>query len=100
MDEDAKSASLVLLRFVTDKEAKLRYGAKLRASMQASISRGEEPSGYRVEWILQTVSDIFTWLGTRAAEFNAKHPQDRVSADDFSDILATASARLKKSRKP
>jgi len=94
-DDTAKNASRILLKFVSDKEAKLRYGAKLRVEMQATIGRGENPTGYRVEWILKTVTELFTWLGNKAAEFNSEHPQDAVSTDDFSDILATAQARIK-----
>lgn len=99
MNETAKNASRILLKFVTDRDAKLRYGAKLRNMMQETISRGEEPKGYRVDWILKTVNEMFQWLSTKAAEFNAQYPQDAISADDFSDVLATASTRLRNPRR-
>jgi len=66
--------------------------------MQEAIGRGESPKGYRIDWILKTVSDLFALLGEKAAEFNAAHPQDAVSADDLSDVLATAQAKLKSPR--
>ena len=97
MNDTAKKANLIILRFVTDKEAKLRYGAKLRTQMQEAIGRGEDPSGYRVDWICRTTAELFAWLSTKAAEFNSAHPQDCISADDFSDVLATAQSRLKNS---
>jgi hypothetical protein len=95
MNDTAKNANRIILKFITDKEAKLRYGAKLRAEMQEMLGRGEEPKGYRVEWILRTVNELFTWLGEKAAEFNAAHPQDAISVDDFSDVLATAQMRIR-----
>lgn len=98
MNETARNANRILLKFITDKESKLRYGAKLRAEMQEAIGRGESPKGYRVDWILKTVTELFGWLGEKAAEFNAAHPQDAISADDFSDVLATAQMRLRNRR--
>jgi hypothetical protein len=98
MNETARNANRIILKFVTDKDAKLRYGARLRAMMQEAISRGEEPKGYRVDWILKTVTEMFAWLATKAAEFNAAHPQDAISADDFSDVLSTAQMRIKNRR--
>jgi hypothetical protein len=95
MNETAKNANRIILKFVTDKEAKLRYGARIRAQMQEQISQGIEPKGYRVDWILKTVTQMFGWLSERAAEFNAAHPQDAISADDFSDVLSTAQLRLR-----
>ena len=99
MNETAKNANRIILKFVTDKEGKLRYGARIRAMMQEAISRGEEPKGYRVDWILKTVTEMFGWLSVKAAEFNAAHPQDAISSDDFSDVLSTAQMRLR-SRRP
>lgn len=95
MNETARNAHRILLRFITDKEAKLRYGARLRAMMQEAIGRGESPTGYRVDWILKTVTEMFAWLAVKAGEFNAAHPQDAISADDLSDVLSTAQMRLK-----
>lgn len=95
MNDTARNANKILLRFIVDKDAKLRYGARLRAQTQEAIGRGESPTGYRVDWILKTVTEMFAWLAERAAEFNAAHPQDAISADDFSDVLATGQMRLR-----
>jgi hypothetical protein len=92
--ETARKASLILLRFVTDREAKLRYGARIRAMMHEAIERGEEPKHYRVKWIVNTTGELFQWLANKAAEFNAAHPQDAISTDDLSDLLATAQSKL------
>lgn len=95
MDNAAWAANRILLRFITDKETKLLHGARLRAEIHEQIARGIEPSGYRVDWITKTVGGLFGWLSERAAEFNAAHPQDAISTDDLSDVLATAESRLK-----
>lgn len=95
MNDTAKNANRIILKFVTDKEAKLRYGARIRAHMQEQLAQGVEPKGYRVDWILKTVTEMFGWLSEKAAEFNAAHPQDAISADDFADVLSTAQMRLR-----
>jgi hypothetical protein len=98
MDETYINANQILYRFRTDKNAKLRHGAKLRAEMVALLQQGKEPSGYRVDWIVETVNELIAWLGTRAVEFGQRYPQDAVSADDLSDVLATAQSRIKRAR--
>jgi hypothetical protein len=94
-DQTLINANRILLRFVTDIEAKVRYGARMRQAMFDAMNRGEEPKGYRIDFINRTANQAIGWLAERAAEFNAKHPQDRISTDDFADILATAHARLR-----
>lgn len=95
MDEATmKNANRILLRFVTDQEGKVRYGLRQRQAYFEAMERGEEPKGYRVEFVSQTANQIFSWLAERAQEFNRQYPQDRLSTEDFKDILATAHARL------
>jgi len=99
MDDASKNATRILYRFVTDKDSRLQYGSKLRAEMHEAIKRGEEPQGYRIEWIKSCVKDIFQLLGNKAAEFNVLYPQDRISNMDMHDVLVTAVAKLRNSGK-
>lgn len=95
MDDTAKKANLILVRFVTDIETKIRYGQKQRQIMVEALEKGENPRGYRVDWISKTANQIIGFLGDRGAEFNNSFPQDRISTEDFADVLATAQARLR-----
>lgn len=95
MDETAVKASRILLKFVTDKDAKLRYGLQRRAEMFKRMADGEEPSGYRAEWIKTSVNAVLKTLIEKAQEFNAMYPQDTISTKDFLDVLATTANRVK-----
>lgn len=95
MDDTAKKANLILVRFVTDIETKVRYGQRQRNAMVEALNRGEDPRGYRVEWISKVANQVISLLGERGIEFNTAYPQDRISTEDFQDVLATAQARLR-----
>jgi hypothetical protein len=97
MDEATyKKANQILLRFVTDIEGKLRYGARIRLQMHETLNRGEDPNNYRSEFIAKASTELFGWLALKAEEFNELYPHDRMSSEDFSDILATAQFKLSK----
>lgn len=94
-DQTLRNANAILIRFITDIDSKLRYGSKQRQNYLEAIDRGEEPKGYRVEYICKTVEQLIGWLSIKAKEFNDKYPQDRISVEDLMDILATTHAKLK-----
>lgn len=96
MDEVGINANAILLKLITDKEARLRYGMKKRAEMIAAVQRGEEPTGYRAEWLKETVRAVFRLMASQAAMFNTVHPRDRISTNDFIDVLNTAIGKLLK----
>lgn len=93
-DATLKNANEVLVRFVSDIDAKLRYGLRQRQAYFDAIERGEDPSNYRVNFISQTANEIFGWLAEKGREFAQRFPQDRLSTEDLKDILITAHARL------
>lgn len=95
MNDDAgRAANQILMKFVTDDGARIEYGIQARRRMQADIAAGVSPTGYRVEWIQETVAGVFEYLSRAAAEFNAAHPQDCISNYDLADVLATAGHAL------
>lgn len=95
MDEATmKNANRILLKFVADIDGKVKYGLRQRQAYFEALERGEEPNNYRIEFISKTANQAIGWLAERAVEFNRQFPQDRLSAEDFKDILATAHARL------
>jgi hypothetical protein len=96
-DESSQSAVAILLKYRTDVQARLEYGRRARQAMHKTISQGTEPTGYRPEWIKSTVRALFGFLASKSAEFNILWPQDRISSDDFADILNTAINKLKAS---
>lgn len=90
-----QAANEILLRFVTDVDAKLRFGAKMRQQIVDALDKGEDPKGYRWDFLNETSTNLFAWLAERAQEFDAAYPQDKVSAQDMADILALAQMKLK-----
>ncbi len=95
MDEATiKNANQILIRFVSDLEAKVRYGLKQRQAYHEAVERGEEPRDYRSDFLNKMANEIFGWLGERGQEFSKLYPQDRLSVEDFKDVLITAHARL------
>lgn len=95
-DDTAIKASQILLKFVTDKGAKLKYGLMRRAEMFEEIAKGVEPTGYRAEWIREAIRAVMKTLVQKAEEFNTKWPQDCISTKDFLDVLVTATDRIRK----
>ena len=93
-DKTLKNANKILIKFITDIDAKVQYGLKQRKLMFEQIEKGIQPTGYRIDFINQSVREIFDLLLKRAKDFNEKHPQDRLSTEDFMDILATAQHRI------
>ncbi len=95
MDETTmRNANRILLRFVDDEDAKVRYGLKLRQAYFEAIERGEVPNDYRSTYISDVANRIFGWLADQAEDFEKRYPQDRLSSEDLKDILLTAHSRL------
>lgn len=99
MDDTSQAANRILLRLVSDKEARVKFGLKQRQAMMSAIKRGEEPQGYRPDWIRNTVRAVFQTLAEKAMEFNEIHPQDRISNHDLADVIATCASRLRNTSK-
>jgi len=93
-DATAQNATRILIKFVSDVEAKVRYGLRQRQLYHEAVERGEEPKNYRSDFLNKMANDAIGWLAERAREFNATYPQDRLSIEDFKDVLITAHARL------
>jgi hypothetical protein len=96
MDKTFRNANLIIKTFFIDQEAKLANGYRLRKKMHEDIARGE-PRGYRARWILETSTSIFSVLGEKAKEFNARHEGDVISVDDMLDVLETSISKIKSS---
>lgn len=93
-DATAQNATRILIRFVTDLEGKVRYGLRQRQLYHEAVERGEEPRDYRSDFLNKMANDIFGWLAQQGQAFSAQYPQDRLSVEDFKDVLITAHARL------
>lgn len=80
----------VLKSLSTNAHDRLEYGRILRQKMHDQIVRGEEPTGYRAEWLKSVAVDLIGRLGAAAHEFDNSHVNDKASVADLLDILATA----------
>lgn len=89
-----KKANEIMIRFVSDTEAKVRYGLRQRQEFHESMEKGTAIRNYRSEYILKLTYEIFGWFAEKAEEFAAQYPQDRITTEDLKDILVTAHGRL------
>ena len=87
VDEQVTYSQMVLKTLAIDDQTRLRNGLKLRDEMHATLAKGQNPSGYRIEWINECMGLILETLRLCAEKFNAIHPEDKVSVLDFCDIL-------------
>ncbi len=66
----------------------------MREQLFRALEEGLEPDHYRIEWIRQSVNQVFDVLQTIALQFNDQHPDDKCSAQDLMDILNSAVATI------
>lgn len=90
MTSDIDFACRVFLKLVSEKDERLEIGSRIREKMKASIAKGEEPSGYRADWLRESALEIIRTLGSQAQKFNTTYSSDKISAQDMVDALATA----------
>ena len=84
----------VLTRLGWDDQTRLKTGLNLRKEMHAAQERGETPTGYRADWIKNTVKAIIHLLAESGDCFNLLHPDDKASLMDYGDILQTVQSNL------
>lgn len=93
--EKAAFTAKVFTAFITDRSARLDRGYRLRALMHEAIQAGKQPSGYRPDWIAASAKRVIAELSKMAEEFDKTHLDDKASAHDLLDIIATAQQALK-----
>lgn len=92
---DVKETLELLDSMAKDIDNRLAKGLKKRRQMSEAIECGEEPEGYRAEWIKETSQAILDVLIVQAEIFNEIHTDDRISVADMGDALMTTINRLK-----
>ena len=63
--------------------------------MHKVLEQGGQPGGYRAQWLKDSAMVIIDTLGDLAQDFDDSHCDDRCSANDLFDIMATAIGILK-----
>lgn len=91
-----KFANEVLYNLLTTQKKRLENSVQKRNALMASIDRGETPTGYRADFLRESAQRILIELGAIARDFNAAHPDDRCTAQDFVDVLNTTILWIKK----
>lgn len=91
----AEFAKRIFAKFDNDEKSRLYNGAAIRREIRDAIDRGEEPVGYRVEWLKKSSQKVIHTLHEVAKEFNKEYPHDKASVQDLCDILNTTLKRLK-----
>ena len=97
--ERCKFATTVFYKLVTNKEARLKYGAEQRQKMQEALKAGQKIGGYRADWILETMDDIMETLIEASERFNNTHYNDLISVADLKDVLTSVISKFNKKAK-
>jgi hypothetical protein len=92
--EQIDYAKKVFETVAIDDQQRLKRGLQLREEMHAAIERGEDPKGYRVDWLQRTTSRVMQAITGSAEEFNALYHDDRISVADFADVLESVAHAL------
>lgn len=94
-DEKMDYAIKVFTTLLSDQQDRLERGAMLRQAMHDALARGEKPTGYRAKWLMQVSEGLVQYLIQAAEDFDASHPDDKVSVMDILDVLATVTAQFR-----
>ncbi len=86
------------LSVLDDSARRIKRSTRLRDQIHEALMRGDEPDHYRVEWMRESVVEIFSLLETIATKFNEAHPDDVCTSQDFEDLLASTLATLNSAR--
>lgn len=93
-EEQIAYTQLVFRTVSVDDQARLKRGMQLREEMHAAMARGEDPEGYRVDWLKRTSDRIIKVLIGSSEEFNAIYADDKISLGDLSDVITAVVGRL------
>ncbi len=83
-----------LVNVIRHQERRLRNAMAMRKTIGEALARGEDPVHYRLDFIRSSVLRVNDALAECARQFDEEHPDDRCSAADFIDILATTRHRM------
>lgn len=97
-EQELEFSTKVFKAFAGEKTSRLANGARLREEIHAKIARGEEPHGYRVDWLEKEALALVTYMSEIARTFDLAHADDRCSVADLLDIMATAKALFEGSK--
>lgn len=93
-DQIAQTAS-ILHHVVTDDKVKLAWGRMRRQQDKEVVKSGQDPKGYRADFLRSSIRAVNDTLMKCAEDFNKANPHDRVSVRDFLDILGNIYNRYK-----
>lgn len=86
----------VFQTLVNKNNKSIQKSVETRKELSEQIKRGEEPTGERAEWIRASAHRLVNELEQIAKDFNEEYPDQRCSAQDLMDVLATTTAWFKK----
>lgn len=96
MNQNLKDTVRFFYKLIASQKSRLEYGSHDRKRIRAQIDANQKPTGYRVDWILKSSNEIIILLGQLAKDFNNMYPEDKISSDDYSDVLSTAINKIKR----
>lgn len=88
--KDISWAIKIISRASKLQHLRLRRGLQRRARIAEALGNGEDPGGYRVEWLKNTASAVLEVIDIAKDKFNDEHIDDLVSRSDVVDVLTTA----------
>ena len=94
--EQIASTVAIIHKARTDQQVKLRFGVRKRSALAVAIKAGTiDPEDYRYKWIKSARDSVIDSLGVSAEAFNARHPHDSISVNDFIDVLNSVLLQIK-----
>ncbi len=86
----------VFANLLHNRRDRLATGIRRREEAKEVLEKGGE--NYRTEWIHQSVMRVVDTLTEIARDFDAQHPDDQCTTQDFGDILMSTIRALQRVR--
>lgn len=98
-DAQLRAVAAILYDVRTSDTIKLRWGREKRDQLRDAEKRGDKLDGYRAEWLKSCRHEVLMALSKSAEDFNEKYPHDRISTQDFIDVLSGTARALVRAQK-
>jgi hypothetical protein len=87
LPDQIEETQLAFSQVIRREKRRLQNGYAMREYIGQQLRDGVSPEHYRVDFIEQGIDRVIGLLGDMSNEFNEAHPNDKISAHDFIDVL-------------
>lgn len=93
-EQEIEATQHAFSQVIRRERQRLANGFKMRDYLAEQLASGVYPDHYRITWIEDGVTSVINHLRDLAIRFDEEHPNDKVSAHDFVDVLRSAIGTL------